>query len=218
MSVDHTEIRPLFQRKNDFQGGFLYGFYTLRAFSGRFWRWFGEFCRPFLDPESDVGRAANPPNSHHLAPSGADLRLSFAKFQQSAGPSPLPERRKLATRVSTRNRQPKPPPPEPPRPATKAARRRTNGRRWPARGRVGERATPREAYQGGRRCPRAPGECDPRLTRRQRRASMCLLTTMKTDNAPLPYESLCTISRSFEQILQESEHLEHWIGFASMRR
>jgi hypothetical protein len=36
---------------------------------------------------------------------------------------------------------------------------------------------------------------------------MCLLR-MKTKNAPLPYESLCTIGRGFEQILKEFEHLE----------
>ena len=31
---------------------------------------------------------------------------------------------------------------------------------------------------------------------------------MKPKNTPLPYESLCTISRGFEQILLEFEHLE----------
>jgi hypothetical protein len=30
---------------------------------------------------------------------------------------------------------------------------------------------------------------------------------MKTKNSPLPYESLCTIGRGFEQILLEFEHL-----------
>ena len=31
---------------------------------------------------------------------------------------------------------------------------------------------------------------------------------MKTKNAPLPYESLCTIDRGFEQILNELQQLE----------
>jgi hypothetical protein len=33
---------------------------------------------------------------------------------------------------------------------------------------------------------------------------MCLLTAMKTNNPPLPFESLC---RSFDQILQEMKQL-----------
>ena len=36
---------------------------------------------------------------------------------------------------------------------------------------------------------------------------MCLLTTMKKDT-PLIYDSLCTINRSFEQILTELERVE----------
>lgn len=32
---------------------------------------------------------------------------------------------------------------------------------------------------------------------------------MKTKNTPLVYESLCTIDRSFEQVLRELERLDH---------
>jgi hypothetical protein len=41
---------------------------------------------------------------------------------------------------------------------------------------------------------------------------MCLLTTMKKDT-PLIYESLCTINRGFEQILQELERLDRFDWF-----
>jgi len=40
------------------------------------------------------------------------------------------------------------------------------------------------------------------------RERLCVCCVMKTKNAPLPYESLCTIGRGFEQILKEFEHLE----------
>ena len=46
-----------------------------------------------------------------------------------------------------------------------------------------------------------------RLTFDPPRALMCLLTTMKKDT-PLIYDSLCTINRSFEQILTELERVE----------
>jgi len=41
---------------------------------------------------------------------------------------------------------------------------------------------------------------------------MCLLTTMKKDT-PLLYESLCTLNRSFEQILLELERLQQFGWF-----
>ena len=40
------------------------------------------------------------------------------------------------------------------------------------------------------------------------RERSCVSYVMKTKNTPLPYESLCTISRSFEQILLVLEQLD----------